>query len=451
MTFPTSRFAQAAAAVCGRDGADLAALSDADLVTVQRELGEATRALAVLNAEVAGELQARAQANPGPGGIARRVGFRNEKQLIAETLGTSSGQAGLLIEAGKELKAADAAVQRAAQAEQGDAEESGAGSAGAATAPRGWPLAAAALRGNLITLDKFKVITETLEILDADAEAERQFVDFARWHRIHDLRRVCEREIALGDPASAEARERRQYESRYLRLREGRYGMTEVEGLLDPASAGHLKAWLDKQVRVGFQAKRETPGDLRNADQMRVDALALLAHHAMDCESPSAGVKTTLVVRVDLDTVRKGAGFGTCDAVGGPVSIGTLRAMCADAQVLPSVMGGESVPLDVGYAKRLATPYQRIALAERDGGCAWCHAPVSFCDVHHVDNWLHGGRTDLDNLVMLCVSCHHMMHFGRWRIEVTGGEVWFTPPPEVDPTRTRRKGGLAHLALDGRT
>jgi len=447
MTFQTSRFARAAALVCERDGVNLAGLNDAELVELQRELGEVARAQAVLNAEVAGEIAARAAANPGPRSIARKVGFRNEKQLIAETLGTSAGQAGLLLEAGKGLKQADA---EASQVQQSPGRELAGREAPGREAP-GWPLAAAALRDGAITVDKFEVITKTLTLLEADAEGERQFVELARRLKIYDLKRVCDREIKLGDPGGAEARERRQYESRYLRLFEDMHGMTVVEGKLDPASAGHFKAWLDKQVRAAFQAKRENSTDVRTADQIRVDALAMLAHHAMDCEAPGSGVKTTLVVRASLEELRKGVGFGECDALGGPMSVGTLRAMCADAQVVPMVLGGGSVPLDVGYAKRLATPYQRLAIAERDGGCAWCHAPVSFCDVHHIESWLDGGPTDLNNLVMLCVSCHHSMHYGRWRIEVEGGVVWFTPPPEVDPTRTRRKGGLAHLALDSRT
>jgi hypothetical protein len=97
--------------------------------------------------------------------------------------------------------------------------------------------------------------------------------------------------------------------------------------------------------------------------------------------------------------------------------------------------------------KRLATPYQRAAVLERDGGCAWCHAPASFCDVHHITSWEFGGTTDLENLVAVCVSCHHQIHFGGWVIEVDKGVVWFTPPASIDPERKKRKGGLADLVL----
>ena len=431
MAFNTDRFASASAGVCAHAGVDLGGLVDAALVAMQRDLGEARRALDSLAAEVAGAIQSRADAAPGPGGIARRVGFKNTGELIAETLGTSMGEARRLTNVGRVLQTADAVVA------SGDE----------APAERGWPLVAAAVRANTITVEKAEIVTAALTALGADEALERKFLEFAECHRARDLRRVCDREVELRDAAGAEERDKRRYRARNLTLSLRRDGMTEVTGLLDPMSAAHFKAWLDAQVRAGFQAQRVTPGDLRTPGQMRVDALAMLAHHAMTCDAPGSGVATTLVARVDFETLKSGVGFGTCDSLEAPIAVGTLRAMAVDAGILPVVMGGASLPLDVGRTRRGATQAQRIALAERDGGCAWCHAPTSYCDVHHITHWLFGGKTNMDNLVMLCVSCHHRIHYDQWRIEVKQGEVWFTPPEDIDPTRTPRKGGLANLEL----
>ena len=432
MTFQTARFAAASAAVCARDGVALRPLSDTDLLEVQRDIGEARRALDALATEVAGEISARADASPGPGGIARRVGFVNAKALVADSLGGTRGEADRLARVGRALAQADAVETLALPAPD---------------APRAWTLVAAAVRATEITVEKAEILIETLEKLRASEELEAKFVQLAKRLRPYDLRRACSREIVLNDPAGTEEKEREQYKQRYLNLTERMDGMTVVDGLLDKVSAAQWKAWLDAQTRAMFQAKRETPGDLRTPGQMRVDAMVMLAHHALDCDAPGSGVATALVVRVDLEDLKSGVGVGTCDSLETAISVGTLRAMAVDAAILPAVMGGDSLPLDVGRAKRGATPTQRIALGERDGGCAWCHAPSSFCDVHHIVHWDHGGATDLSNLVMLCVSCHHQMHFGRWRIEVKQGEVWFTPPADVDPTRTPRKSGLAHLGL----
>jgi len=432
MTFSTGRFALASTAVCAHEGADLPALSDAALVAVTRDIGEARRALDVLAAEVAGLAQSRADASPGPGGIARRVGYRNVKQFVADTLGSTGGEVHRQVAVGKALAAADAAAATPNPSPD---------------APRTWALVAAAVRVGDLTVEKADILIGTLERLGASVEAERQFVALAKRLRPYDLRSVCAREVALGDPATLEQREARQYRDRELNFTERMDGMTVVNGLLDPASAGHVRAWFDAQVTAGFQARREVPGDTRSPGQMRVDALVMLARHGLGCNEPGSGAKTVLVLRSTVDEIKKGLGTATCDSIRTPISIGTLRTMAADAGVLPVVMGGDSVPLDVGRVKRLATPYQRAAVLERDGGCAWCHAPASYCDIHHIIAWEFGGRTDLDNLVSLCVSCHHSVHFGGWVIEVDDGVVWFTPPASFDPNRTKRKGGLADLVL----
>ena len=73
-------------------------------------------------------------------------------------------------------------------------------------------------------------------------------------------------------------------------------------------------------------------------------------------------------------------------------------------------------PLAVGRAQRLATGAQRTALAVRDGGCILCHRPPAECQTHHVTPWSDGGRTDLDNLVLVCWAHHREVDLNRWTI-----------------------------------
>ncbi len=49
----------------------------------------------------------------------------------------------------------------------------------------------------------------------------------------------------------------------------------------------------------------------------------------------------------------------------------------------------------------------------RDRRCVGCHAPAVRCQVHHVHWWRAGGPTDVDNLTLLCWSCHADVHHGR--------------------------------------
>ena len=41
-----------------------------------------------------------------------------------------------------------------------------------------------------------------------------------------------------------------------------------------------------------------------------------------------------------------------------------------------------------------------------------------FCDVHHVDHWIDGGRTDVDRMVLLCGTHHREFHKVGYRMEL---------------------------------
>jgi hypothetical protein len=89
--------------------------------------------------------------------------------------------------------------------------------------------------------------------------------------------------------------------------------------------------------------------------------------------------------------------------------------------------------LDLGRSARYANRSQRRALAVRDGGCAFpgCDRAHRLCDAHHVIWWEHGGRTDLDNLVLLCRFHHVLVHAGLARIAmVEHRPVFHTTDPD---------------------
>ena len=144
-----------------------------------------------------------------------------------------------------------------------------------------------------------------------------------------------------------------------------------------------------------------------------------------------------------------GVGHARIDGIDQPVSAATARRMAADAELIPAVLGGESLPLDLGRAARLFTRAQRLALAERDGGCAACGQNIGYVEAHHI-NWWHRdtGPTDLANGVMLCSFCHHLVHREEWGIRATASEIWFIPPPHVDPEQVPRLGGRARFEVD---
>ncbi|SEJ45985.1 HNH endonuclease signature motif containing protein [Demequina mangrovi] len=411
----------------------LAGLSEADVAARQAAWARIRRLVDVRGALLAGVVAKRSDG--AGGGMARRHGHRNAVGMVAQVSGGSAKEARDLIAAGELLSGDDAPP----------------GAAAAGATPR-WSQVAAALRSGVLSAAQAALLKDTLERLEgADERLEARLVAKAQRLPLADLRKACLDVTARWDLDRWEAREKRQRADRYVTVSERADGMIALSGVLDPASGAVIKTWLDAQVRDAFARRRNEglgPAEPGEAGRIRADALVDLARHGMRCDQPGAGVSTQVVVRVDEPGLRTGLGLGSCDAISTPMSAGQLRRMAVDAKLLPVILGAGSQALDVGYARRYFTPAQRIALAERDGGCAFCHAPVSWCDAHHILEWSSGGPSNLANGVLLCTRCHHRIHDDGWTVKATATEVWFTPPRTIDPTRTPRQGGKAALHVD---
>ncbi|MGN6331361.1 MAG: HNH endonuclease signature motif containing protein, partial [Motilibacteraceae bacterium] len=113
--------------------------------------------------------------------------------------------------------------------------------------------------------------------------------------------------------------------------------------------------------------------------------------------------------------------------------------LACEAGIIPVVLNGEGRPIDVGRTRRLATPDQRRLLALRDKGCVGpgCDRPPDWSQAHHLTRWTLGGETNLDEMRLLCLWHHHLVHDQHWDIRATadGGTEW-RAPAWVDPTCT---------------
>ncbi|WP_062296952.1 HNH endonuclease [Demequina maris] len=423
MTFSTARLTTALAALRHFDGVDVDALAEREFALFQECVASVYRHAGVAAADAAAATHRRSARQRGANGWARRHGHANARGKVAEDLGIGEGEAQRLIDAGDAEKKVK------------------------------YPLIAAAYAEGRIGAGAVALLTETLDALAEVAALpeglEGRFVAKAERLSLRDLRRACEQLRARLDREALAAKERRHREQRSLAISHDADGMTRLSARLDAASAAPIVAWLDAQLKDGFQRRKDDPvlaqADQRTAPQMRVDALVMLAQHGLGCHAPGSGVRTEVIVRVDKRDLEDDLAQGSCDSLPGPISMGTLRLMAVDARILPVVMGGDSVPLDWGRARRLYTADQRKALMERDGGCAWCLAPPTWCIVHHSRYWRDGGRTDLCDGVPLCTGCHVRLHTTEWELEMRDGRPWFIPPASVDPHRTAIQGGIARL------
>jgi predicted restriction endonuclease len=95
------------------------------------------------------------------------------------------------------------------------------------------------------------------------------------------------------------------------------------------------------------------------------------------------------------------------------------------------VLYGRSEPLDVGRRSPVVSAAIRRAVIVRDRHCRFpgCVRARAWCDAHHVVHWADGGRTALQNLVLLCRRHHGMVHrSGGFGLELLEGRPVFRRP-----------------------
>lgn len=440
MEISTGAIAAALESLAAFEGRAVAALKPSELVAAQGAAALVRRTTEAMLAALAFEVGRRSAPELGSSGLAREHGFSSPSRMVAHATGGSLGDATHLIDAGR----AFAPSTMPDHANPDDPEF--------AYSPPTYAHLAACLATGDIGAAAAALVGRTLDAMGEHASSvEERLVARACDLDLGQLRRACQRLQASADPVAWEEREHRQHEARHVSISEDADGMMLIQARLDPPAAAPVVAWLDAQVKDAFRRRRDgdpLDRDTRTVGQIRADALVGLARHGMACDEPTSGVSTTVLVRIGLDELLTGIGLGDSDNLAVPVSAGTLRAMAADAEIIPMVLGADSEILDMGRARRLFTRAQRLALVERDGGCAMCHAPPSYCEAHHIRWWdRHLGKTDLDNGVLLCTGCHHRVHRDGWQIETVDGQVWITAPPSVDPSQSPRLGGRARMQL----
>ncbi len=425
--------------------ADATELSRAQLVAVNAAIGVLQRRVDAVHAEVAAGIAHESRPELGPGSLAKEQGFRTPAKLIAATTGGSTGDALRLVKVGEATAARTNLI--------GD------------RLPSRYPAVQAALAAGTVSAQVAALIVAMLERVRVAAgavriaEGERLLVRQAPGLAMDDMRRLLQRAEAWLDPDGVPPREEELRAKRSARMWE-RDGLFHLELVADAATAAPVKAAVRGYVTAAFAARTAAvepdavDADRRSVEQLQADALSLICAQALERqgdELPLAGA--TVIVRVGLDDLCAGDGVARIDGTDQPVSISAVRRMAADGGVIPWVMGGEGEVLDWGRRRRLFSRSQKLALTERDGGCAMCALPPEMTKVHHIDWWQRDtGRTDLRNGILLCETCHHRIHDNGWEIRIDGcgvaARVWFIPPPHVDPERTPRLGGRARFDLD---
>jgi hypothetical protein len=289
-------------------------------------------------------------------------------------------------------------------------------------------------------------------------DAEPVLVDAAGRLDPPRLRRLVAHLHQVADPDGASKQAQRQHQRRGVWVSPTFEGMVAIDGLLETEAGETLLAALEPLARP------TTADDDRSGAQRRADALTELARRALEGGRlpQTGGVRPQVTVTIELASLLGQAGLpGAEGSWAGPLPAETARRLVCDAaltravatrrqghdgdgdagglagrlraaiDLLPPALGGTpSERLELGRTTRVVSAAQRTALAVRDGGCVFpgCDRPLAWCDAHHLRHWLHGGATDLANLVLLCRAHHRAVHEGGWRLHRhTNGELTATP------------------------
>jgi hypothetical protein len=233
---------------------------------------------------------------------------------------------------------------------------------------------------------------------------------------------------------------------------QGPDGMSRLTGLLDPQTRAYFEA-LEAAVRPGRHQPDEAleARDDRSSAQRCHDALKLGLKTAI--ASGGLGVHrghpVTVVITTTLAEIDQAALAAVDASVPMPAPARTgggsrlpmrdLIRMAASAIHYLAVFDDHTErPLYLGRQNRVATADQRLICYARDRGCTRPNCLVSgyYCEVHHSPDWLHGGRTDADQLHFACCPNHGMASRGELRTQVmkNGRLGWTdgTGPPQIN-------------------
>ncbi len=257
---------------------------------------------------------------------------------------------------------------------------------------------------------------------------DRYLAERARHEGYDEFRRTVERHVAdvnRDDGASVLERQRKARTAKiWTRSSDG---MTVLNLAVDPVTGAQLGTVIAATERRLFQ--HEDPAARRTPAQRMADAITQLICDP-DAKRPTGA---SLIVVADYDMVNHQLTGGRLGD-GTPIPISEIARIAVDAEVLPAIFDAATGDLRMGRTRRTATDLQRAALALRDKGCVGCGIAPERCQHHHIDHWQHGGHTDYQNLVTVCVDCHNdKIHQQGFTVEWDTAASRYGLQPPVQP------------------
>ncbi|MBK9466855.1 MAG: DUF222 domain-containing protein [Gammaproteobacteria bacterium] len=254
---------------------------------------------------------------------------------------------------------------------------------------------------------------------------EAQLLEYAQQATAEQVQRRCQ-QMHNADRAASTRDVNEIHRGRFLRRSVDGSGrmtisieLTEEAGALVMAALERAMAEADAS-RDASTAEDEASFPARQADALVDMARAYLAGDSAKTASPADHYQ--VVVHVDEAALRA----EPVEGARSDLPIESVRRLCCDAGVVVVTEDDKGNPLDLGRKHRVVQPALRRALIARDRHCCYpgC-AHTRWLEAHHVMHWIDGGKTSLDNTLLLCSAHHRRLHEGGFRIKPNHTGEWY--------------------------
>jgi len=259
----------------------------------------------------------------------------------------------------------------------------------------------------------------------ATPQNEAQLLEYAQQATAEQVQRRCQ-QMHNADRAASTRDVNEIHRGRFLcRSVDGCGRMTISVELTEEAGALVMAALERAMAEADASRDASVPEDqdslhARQADALLDMARAYLAGESGKSASPADHYQ--VVVHVDEAALR----VEPAEGARSDLPIESVRRLCCDAGVVVVTEDDKGNPLDLGRKHRVVQPALRRALIARDRHCCYpgC-AHTRWLEAHHVMHWIDGGKTSLDNTLLLCSAHHRRLHEGGFRIKPNRTGEWY--------------------------
>lgn len=364
-------------------------------------------------------LKTRAAAKVAQSEVWRGDGDRSPEEWLARQTGTTTAEAGRLVDTGRKLEQLPAVAEAVTRGEL--------------SAKQAEAIAGAA---------------------SADPAAEDRLLDHAKDNTLRELQDECRR-TRVNAEADPEAARRRAHAKRSCRTWTDADGVTGHLHMTGPvANIARLDNAIRHRADKTFRTAR-TEGRREPSEAYAFDAAEELLTGAGDGTAAPAGADAKIIVRVDHSALVRGLAVEgeTCEIAGvGPIPVTTVREWMDDAFVAAVLTQGEDVHKVVHLGRRFKAA-QRTALQWQNPVCArkGCSNRLRL-EYDHFEDWAATHTTRVEAGKRFCSACHRLKSTG-WQVSEpdADGQCTFTPPNRtavaeaaakaVRAQRNRRRAG----------